>query len=269
MRKALLSAADAVIFDLEDSVAPQGKLAARSNIPPVLGEARDKPVFIRVNAADTQWHLEDLAAVVRAAPEGIMLPKCDGPDAFQEAAARLDVLEAAFALPSGSIRLLPLVTESAAALNSLNYRSAGPRLLGLGFAGEDLAADLGVNARRAGQLNPLLDQARRMVAIAAAAAAVPAFDTPWPVIKDPEGLGREAKAAADLGYSGKLLIHPAQAEMVNDIFTPSAETLHWAKSVVSAVATSENGVALLDGKMIDIAHLRLARRYLGHATSGS
>ncbi|MGV7121287.1 HpcH/HpaI aldolase/citrate lyase family protein [Sphingopyxis sp. 550A] len=268
LAKAIESEADVVILDLEDAVAPPAKDNARRLASDLLGSPRRKRVAVRINAADTHWHLADLAAIGRLAPDIIMLPKCGGGADIDRLCAQLSVLETAAGIALGSTRILPLVTETAAALRTMDYRDASPRLCALGFAGEDLAADLGVAARDEAGMNPLLTDARHMVAIAAAAAGVAAVDTPFPDPRDDAGLAREAAAAARTGFSGKMCIHPGQLAEVQDAFTPSDASLAWARSVVGAFAASpDEGVALLDGKMVDRAHLRLAERRLGQVPS--
>lgn len=269
MRKAMVAGADAVIFDLEDSVDPSAKQAARELVAQVLAQPRALPVVVRVNAADTGWHLADLTAVARARPDAIMLPKCGGPGDLRQLADRLDVLEAAFGITPGSIAILPLVTESAAALRQLDYRDVTPRLIALCFAGEDLASDLGVLARAGGQMNGLLSHARRMVAIAAAGAGVRAIDTPFPDPRATEALEREAREAVSLGFAGKLCIHPAQIAPLHETFRPEPERVTWGRAVIAALEGASSGVAVVDGKMVDIAHLRLAHRYVQMAEVGA
>lgn len=262
MQKALGAGADAVIFDLEDAVAPAAKEAARGLVVAALAGSRACPVVVRVNAADTGWHLADLAAVVQVRPDAIMLPKCTGPADLHQLACRLDVLEAVFGLTPGGIAILPLVTESAASLRQMDYAGITPRLLALCFAGEDLASDLGVQARSTQAMNGLLSEARRMVAIAAAAAGVRAIDTPFPDPRAPEGLQRETREAVLLGFAGKLCIHPGQISAVHDGFRPEPSRVAWGRAVIAALEGAANGVAMVDGRMVDIAHLRLARRYV-------
>lgn len=265
MRKALASEADAVILDLEDSVAPADKPAARANVASLLAGDRLKPVVVRVNAPDSAEHLADLAAITARGPDAIMLPKCTGPADLLTLSQRLDALEVAFGHEAGSIRILPLVTETAASLGKLDYADVTPRLMGLAMAGEDLASDLGIAARTNGVMAPLLQRAREQVAIAAAAAAVPGFDTPFPDPRDPEGLQSETLDAVATGLSGKLCIHPGQLTTVNAAFLPSEAQVRWGRAVIEALDGAGKGVATVDGRMVDIAHLRLALRYVAGA----
>ena len=262
MRKAMRAGADAVILDLEDSVDPNSKAAARDLVVGLLSEPRNSAVIVRVNAADTGWHLADLAAVVRMAPDAIMLPKCTGSQDLRQLSDRLDALEVAFGIVPARIGILPLVTESAAALQRLDYRDVTPRLVALCFAGEDLASDLGILARTGAQMNGLLAEARRMVAIAAAAAGVRAIDTPYPDPRSIGGLQGETREAVALGFEGKLCIHPDQIAPVHETFRPEPERIAWGKAVIAALEQASSGVAVVDGKMVDIAHLRLAHRYV-------
>lgn len=268
--KALDSAADVVILDLEDAVAPSAKQAARLLACEALRGGRRKPIAIRVNAMDTPWYLDDLAAIGGLLPDIVMLPKCTSAADVRRLSDQLSVLEAAAGAPVGTTAILPLVTETAGALCDMDYRDADERLCALGFAGEDLAADLGVVARDPWGMNPLLEQARRAVAMAAAAAGVAAVDTPFPDPSDDAGLAREAAEAVRRGFAGKMCIHPGQIDVVRAAFQPSDATVRWARAVVEAFAVAPGeGVTLLDGKMIDRAHLRLAERHLRQCDAGA
>ncbi len=264
IEKAVASKADAIVIDLEDSVSPSEKAEARHLTKSVLLNSGRRVVGVRVNARDTEWHLHDLAVIAGGGPDFIMLPKCTSSEDLMILDHQLAVLETAYGLEVGHIGLIPLVTETAASVQSLDYRSAPARLMALGFAGEDFSADLGVAARGPTRnLNPLLVIGRQMTAIAAAAARVPAIDTPFPDPKDAGGLESETVEARELGFGGKLCIHPSQIDIVHSVMKPSEDELRWAKAVADAFETSPNqGVTLLDGKMIDRAHLRLALRRL-------
>jgi citrate lyase subunit beta/citryl-CoA lyase len=268
--KALASPADAVILDLEDSVAAAAKPAARAMVAALLpGIARGRGVIVRVNPHGTEWYLADLAAVVPGRPDAVLLPKCTGADDLLALDHHLEVLETAAGLPLGGIGVLPLVTETAASVLAMAGMapSGSPmarRVIGFCFGAEDLSADLGIAPRRADHSFPAaVAHARAAMLVAAAAAGVPALDTPWPDPRDPEGLAREAACAAEDGFAGKLCIHPGQIEAVNAAFTPSAERLAWARRVRDGFAANPGaGVFALDGKMIDRPHLKLAERIL-------
>jgi citrate lyase subunit beta/citryl-CoA lyase len=263
VEKAIGLGADAVILDLEDSVAPVAKRDARETAITALREHPDR-LIIRINPRETGWYLDDVAETVVHRPAAILLPKCAGPADLLALSHQIDVLEASAGLPAGQIGILALATETAASLASMDYVSVTPRLRGLCFGAEDLSADLGIVARRkTGEFAAPVAAARNRVLIAAAAAGVPAIDTPFPDPRNPQGLLDELESSVTDGFSGKLCIHPSQVSVVQDAFTPSADRIAWARDVRRLLEGGDGaGVAILDGKMVDIAHLKLARRVL-------
>ncbi|KMO13635.1 HpcH/HpaI aldolase/citrate lyase family protein [Methylobacterium platani] len=265
VEKALGAGADAVILDLEDSVAPTAKAAAREQAVAAL-RGRPDVLVVRINPRGSAPYLADLAAVVPARPAAILLPKCTGPADLLMLAGQIDVLEAAAGIPPGAVGVLLLATETAQSLRDMDYAGVSPRLRALCFGAEDLSADLGIGPRHpGGGFAAPVAAARDRLLIAAAAAGVAAIDTPFPDPRDPAGLGLETAAAAADGFSGKLCIHPGQLEAVTAAFTPPPERVAWAREVVRLLDGSGAGVAVLDGRMIDIAHLKLARRVLATA----
>lgn len=170
-------------------------------------------------------------------------------------------------MATGSVGVLALVTETAASLRDMNYAGVTPRLRALLFGAEDLAADLGINPRGAdGSPTAPIAAARAALLLAAAQAEIPAIDTPWPDPRDPEGLLVEITAAVRDGFSGKLCIHPDQLAPVARAFTPSPERVRWATAVRRLFEDSpQSGVLVLDGRMIDRPHLKLAERILAAA----
>ncbi len=261
--KALTVAADTIILDLEDSVAPTAKDAARALVAKTLREA-DRDLVVRINPADSEWHLADLAAIVPAQPAAILLPKCAGPEDLYDLDIALSALEVAAGLPVGGIDVIALATETAASVLNLSGYAEAPRLIALAFGAEDLSADLGITARHADGTHPApIAAARAQVLLAAAAAGVPAIDTPFPDPRNPAGLERETQAAAGDGFAGKLCIHPDQVAVVNAAFTPSAERVAWAHEVSAVFAANPGaGVISQNGKMLDLPHLKLAERIL-------
>ncbi len=266
--KALASDADAVILDLEDAVVEANKPAARAAAAAVLPGVARPGVFVRINPRATPWYLADLAAVVPARPAGVLLPKCTGPADLAALDHHLEALETASGLAVGAIRVLALVTETAASVLALSSYAAVPaRVLAFCFAAEDLSADLGILPRGPdGALAAPLAAARAAMLAAAAACGVAALDTPFPDPRDPEGMARESAAAAAVGFAGKVVIHPAQIAPANAAFSPSPERVAWARAVRDGFAARpEAGTFALEGKMIDRPHLKLARRILAAA----
>ena len=267
--KARQTLADALILDLEDSVAEDRKDEARTIVRDMLGAGRGaQALYVRVNALDTCRALADLAAVLPGRPDGIMLPKCESAADVVKVGLWLDGLEAASGAPAGATKILPIVTETARALLRLDgYAEAGPRLFGLMWGAEDLAAALGAtaNADERGFHSPYR-LARDLCLIAAKAAGVAAVDTVYTRIDDLAGLAAEAAVARRDGFTAKAVIHPRHVEAVNAAFAPTAAEIAWAERIVAAFAADRDaGVVKIDGRMIDKPHLRAAEAILGTA----
>jgi len=268
IRKALASEADAIIVDLEDAVAPSAKEAARNTTRETLLSAeRSKPVFVRLNAFDTGWLAADLTAVMGARPFGVMLPKCSGPVELEQLAHYLDMAEAMEGIPAETTRIATVATETATA--TLNLASpvgtAKSRIWGLLWGAEDLAADLGLGSNRNadGRYTDPCRHARTQCLFAANAIGAVAIDAVYTDFRDPVGLEAECREGLRDGFTAKAAIHPAQIEVINRMLTPSKPELDWARKVLDLL--SDTGVAQLDGRMIDIAHKRIANRLLARA----
>jgi citrate lyase subunit beta/citryl-CoA lyase len=261
------SGADAVILDLEDSVVPANRPVARRLARAFL-DATGSAGFrrwVRINPLASGAALDDLAATVPGKPEGILLPKCV-PDDLRTLDHYLSAFETAAALPLGRIRVIAIATETPAAMFALgNYAGVSPRLEGITWGAEDLAACIGGNNRRLdGIYDDVYRLARSLCLIAAAAAGVTPIDTIYTDFKDETGLAAECTAARRSGFTAKMAIHPAQISVINRAFMVSEDELAWARKVVALFAANPDaGTIALDGKMIDRPHLTLARRLLG------
>jgi citrate lyase subunit beta / citryl-CoA lyase len=273
--KAMASGADALIIDLEDSIALDGKARARAAAAAFLKEATTSAahptLMVRVNGLQTGLTDADLDAVVPAQPDAIMLPKAEGGAAVIHADAKLAVREARNNLPEGQIKILPIATETAAALFLVGtFAGASHRLIALTWGAEDLSAELGARANR-DELGRFLDPyrlARALCLAGAAAAAVPAIDTVFVDFRDSTGFRRECDAACRDGFAGKMAIHPAQVPIINEAFTPSAEAVAQAQSIVDAFAAApEAGVVGIGGVMYDRPHLARAKQLLARSRS--
>ncbi|RVQ65825.1 CoA ester lyase [Croceicoccus ponticola] len=266
--------ADAVILDLEDSVAPDNKAAARDLVATALASRGrgDRPVqlWVRVNPFDTGLTLADLAAIMRGAPDGIIQPKIDGPACVSRLSHYLDAMEVANGLALGSTPIIPIATETAVAPFRLGeFANADlPRLAGLTWGAEDLAAAIGATGNRDadGRFGQTFLLARSLCLLAAHAAGVPAYDTLHVDFRDEEGLRAGSRAARAEGFSGRLAIHPAQVDPINAAFMPSAEEIAHARRIRDAFAANPGvGTVGLDGKMVDIPHLKAAEKVLALA----
>ena len=262
--------ADALIYDLEDSVAPNNKSKARNLVAEVLADRHGSGAigraFVRVNSIRSEYYEDDLSIVLRGRPDGIMIPKPDGPQDLWSVADTLDWLEPKVGLAPGSTRVLAIATETPAAVLALPAFGPGiPRLDGLAWGGEDLSAALGATANRdaAGAYTGPFQLARNFCLMAAAAGGYAAIDAVYTDFSDQGGLRQEALDAARDGFTGKMAIHPGQVATINEAFSPSSEEVQAATRIVRIFeASGETGVASLDGEMLDRPHLLRAQRVL-------
>ena len=256
---------DALIIDLEDSVAFDQKQAARECTREMLQARGRQHLFVRINAFDTGLSLLDLAAVMPMRPDGIVLPKCGSGSQLRQLDHYLDAFEAASGLPVGATRILAIATETAESLFRLHeFKDVTPRLWGMLWGAEDLAASLGASANRdaAGHLEPFR-LARNLCLAAAAAAGVAPVDTVHVDIEDLDGLREDTLAARRDGFTAKAVIHPKHVAVVNEALSPDQAEIDWAQRVVDAFAADPGaGVVRMDGRMVDKPHLLKARRIL-------
>jgi citrate lyase subunit beta/citryl-CoA lyase len=256
--KAIDSAADAVIFDLEDSVAPSQKAAAR-DILKTLGQRSGGPEWwVRINPIGSEWHGDDIDVIGNGDITGIVLPKAEsGADVTQ------------LAHRTGNIPIHAIVTETAASLfGLLSYRDPQSPLAAMSWGAEDLSAALGASSKYdgAGKLGFTYKLARSLCLAGAVAAGVQPVDGVFADFRDEAGLRAEAEAARREGFTGKLAIHPAQVAVINAAFSPSAEEIAHARAVVAAFeAQPDAGVLSVAGKMVDRPHLTQARAVLSRA----
>lgn len=265
LAKARGSNADALILDLEDSVAPHNRPRARELVCELAKTAAGSPaLWVRINPVGSADCTADLDAIVASRPVGVVVPKPDSPDALRGLDVELSKRERAHGLQEGTIRVVPVATETPVAVLSLfEYRNTPPRLQALTWGAEDLSAVLGAATNRdeSGEFAFTYKVVRSLCLIAAKAASVDAIETLHADFRDSAGLERVARAAQRDGFSGMLAIHPDQVDVINAAFTPSAEDVSHAGRVVAAFAGGA-GVASLDGKMLDQPHLKQAQHIL-------
>ena len=258
--KAAASGADAVILDLEDSVMPGAKQAARASVAAYLGAPRALPVLVRVNPLDGGATAADLAAVLSARPDGIVLPKAEGADSVRALLAMMG---------DRPPPILPIATETAAAVFALgSYGAVAAHLMGLTWGAEDLPAAIGAATSREadGRYTPPYEMTRSLTLFGAAAAGVAPIDTVFPDIRDTAGLAAYAARARRDGFTGMMAIHPAQVAIINAAFTPTADEIAQARAIIDAFAENPGaGALMLDGRMIDAPHLKKAQAVLARA----
>lgn len=272
LSKAVSIDADLIIFDLEDSVREPNKQLARelvtqalqSNFPhqPALG--------VRVNALDTEHTGADLDLVMAANPDVIVLPKTESGDQLAGFSAMLDHYEQVHGYANGSTKIVAITAETAASLLTYDtLNNANNRLVAMSWGPEDLATELGAESNRDsdGKFLPPFELARTLCLAKARALGVQPIDTVHANIKDLDGLKEECLSAKSIGYTGKLAIHPTQLSVINQAFTPTASEIAKAQEIIAMFdADPSRGAFQLDGKMVDIPHVKMARRILLRAT---
>lgn len=263
LEKARGLAADAIILDLEDAVAPGEKAAARALVARTLSEADCGPRarLVRINALSTEWGAGDLEALAGARPEAILLPKVGGPGDVEALARLLDARPETAATRIWAMMETPRGVLSAAAI------AAGPRMAGFVLGTNDLAHELGC---RVGPGRAALQTALQSCLLAARAAGIVALDGVYNAFRDADGLRAECRQGRDLGFDGKTLIHPAQIAVANEVFAPDAAEVELARRQIAAfdaaLARGE-GVAVLDGRIVENLHVAAARRLLARAAA--
>jgi len=271
--KALTCGADAVIVDLEDSIASNRKGQARASAAAFLkaaaGEAKRPFLCVRINGLATGLIDADLDAVVQAGPDAIMLPKAEGGAALLHADAKLSAREAIAGLTHGHIKIIVMAIETAAGLFLAGtFRQKSARLIGVSWGAEDLAAELGAETNREadGRYTAPYVLARTLCLAAAATAEVQPIETIYMDYRDTEGLKRDSETARRDGFTGRLAIHPLQVPIINEVFTPSAAALANARAIVAAFAASPGaGVVGIEGVMYDRPHLARAQQLIARA----
>jgi len=275
VEKALASGADGVFLDLEDAVAPGSKAGARGDVVGALRELDwgGRRTIYRVNALDTGWFYRDLIEVVEEAGEhldAVLLPKIQRSEDVHVAATLLTQLELACGLENGGIKLEAQIENAEGLVNIDAIAHASDRLEALHFGPGDFAASLRMPQTSIGTMDEW-DEAypghrfgyvMQRIVVAARAAGLRALDGPVADYGDEEGLRKSCLLARSLGFDGKWCIHPAQIEVVNEIFSPTEAEVRWAKKVVAAYEEANaagSGAVSVDGMMVDAASIRMAR----------
>ncbi len=265
--KAEASGADAVILDLEDSVPDQDKTTAREAVVNWMRERPDAgvSVWIRINSLRSQWIAEDLQAVMQAKPDGVFLPKCEGIDDVLALDGMLSRAESGHGLPDRGIAIIAIVTETPRALQKLHtFAQPAPRLHGMLWGAEDLAAALGLRSLRdksGAYLAPAMDARNRALMASHACQAI-AIDAVFTDIHNPAALAHETRQHASLGFAAKAAIHPGQIEVIHQALQPSAEDIDWAKQVIQVLDDGRLASGTVDGSMVDRPHLNAAKQIL-------
>ncbi|MFA4884644.1 MAG: CoA ester lyase [Desulfotomaculaceae bacterium] len=264
--KALLLNADGTVLDLEDAVALSEKSNARNALKEALALPRRGDVFIRVNSAQTDFILADLLAAVTEGVKGLVLAKSESAEEIRQIDWLMEKIEKERGITAGSLELIPFIESANAIVNAFAIASASPRVSRMFFGGVDYVLDIGTTFSKSGQE---IFYARSQLVVASRAAGIePPIDTVYPAFKDIEGLVADANTVRQMGFQGKLAIHPGQIEPLNEVFTPTPEETAWAKKIVDVFDESEargQAVFQVDGKMIEYPIANRARRIIALA----
>ena len=272
LQRSLTLPADSLVLDLEDSVTPENKDSARDIVTNWLKQVNfgRQERMVRMNPLDTPWGVRDLEVTMQGRPDSYLVPKVRTKDDLFKIDTILSRLEREFHYPPGGVKLVVLATETPQGV--LNIRDFGscPRVDALSWGAEDLSAALGARRNRdgQGQFLEVFRYARIMTLLAATAAGVQPIDTVFVDIQDTEGLRRECLEGAWMGFTGKVTIHPSQIEVVNAVFTPSAEELAESKELLAAFEENRKAGKMtfsFKGQMVDVPHLTRARTIVERA----
>ena len=267
LSKGAASGADALILDLEDAVASENKPAARRMTLDYLktGRSPEQKIVVRINALDTGLTTTDLAAIVAGKPDAVLLPKSGGGHDIRTVDNYLSALEAREGIEPGFVGIYAVATETAGAMFGLGtYAGASPRLRGLMWGEEDLAADLGAvgNRHPDGTRSDPYRLARTLCLMGSVAAGCDAVDGIYADFRNEKAFEAECRASVIDGFVCKTAIHPSQVPIINKVFMPSPADITYAERVVQAFAQSGTGITSLDGRMLDRPHLRQAQKVL-------
>ena len=245
--------ADAVIFDLEDAVTPAEKDAARILVRNTLRytDLSGCEVIVRINSVDTDYWMSDIDLILPEKPGVILLPKASTPDDVLKADAYMSEVEARLGLESGSVSLMPLIETALGVENAYAIASASKRICALFLGAEDLTADLRCKRTKEGRE---IEYARQRLVVAARAAGVDVYDTPFTDVNDDDGIVVDATLAKSFGFSGKASISPRHVEVINQVFSPTLAEIEYAYEVLDVIALAKKqgkGAVSLYGKMID------------------
>jgi citrate lyase subunit beta / citryl-CoA lyase len=261
--KALASNADCIILDLEDAVALSEKESARIMVQDVLKGRQNRQVYVRINGIDTPFCYGDLTAIIQSRPTGIMPPKVESADHIKCFDWLIGQLEREAGIPAGEIEMVPLIETGSGVIHAAEIAGASSRLKCIAFGAVDYTLDIGTKLSPEG--HELFYARAHIVAASRAGGCEQPIDTVYPNFRDAEGLKRESEFVRNLGFQGKMVIHPDQVGIVHEVFSPTQQELAYARKVVEAFEAAEKlGIASvnLDGKMIDYPVMKRARQLL-------
>ena len=257
---------DAVIFDLEDAVSPAEKDAARILVRNTMRYmALDCEKIVRINSVDTAYWKADIDAMLPEKPSLLLLPKASSPEDVIQVAANMDEVEEKLGYPNGTVGIMPLIETALGVENAYSIAVSSSRVKALFLGAEDLTADLQCKRTKEGRE---IEYARTRLVVAARAAGVDVYDTPFTDVNDDEGIVVDAKLAKSFGFTGKASISPRHVEVINSVFSPTLAEIKYAYDVIEAIETAKRqgkGAISLNGKMIDAPIVARAERTIAMA----
>ncbi len=256
--------ADSIILDLEDAVSPDEKDTARFLVRNAIADMgfAGVEITVRINSIDTAYWKQDLEAIVPLHPDLIMIPKSGTANDILTVDKYIEGIEERCGMERGAVRLIPLIETALGVENAYAIASACPRVAAIFLGGEDLTADLRCKRTKAGNE---IDYARKRLVVAARAAGVDVYDTPFTDVNDDEGIVTDAEYAKSLGFTGKSAIAPRHVKAINSVFSPTMKDIEYAKMVFEAIRRGKEqgkGAVSLLGKMIDKPIVERARQTL-------
>lgn len=259
--------ADAVIFDLEDAVSPQEKDAARILVRNTMRYMNFNgcEVIVRINSIDTDYWMEDIDVIIHEKPSLILLPKTCMPEDVLKVDEYMSQVEKKYGIESGAVGIMPLIETALGVENSYRIASCSGRVKALFLGAEDLTADLQCKRTREGKE---IEYARTRLVVAARAAGVDVYDTPFTDVNDDEGIAKDARIAKNLGFTGKAAISPRHIDVINEMFSPTSAEIDYAYEVIDAIRLAKEmgkGAVSLRGKMIDAPIVARAERTISMA----
>ena len=258
--------ADATIFDLEDAVSPAEKDAARILVRNTMRYMElNCEKIVRINSVDTSFWQKDLDTILPERPNLILLPKVNSADDVLTVASYMDEVEAKLGFENGTVGIMPLIETTLGVENSFSIATASPRVKALFLGAEDLTADMQCKRTKEGRE---IEYARTRLVIAARAAGVDVYDTPFTDVNDDEGIVVDAQIAKGLGFTGKASISPRHVDVINSVFSPTLAEINYAYDVIEAIETAKKqgkGAISLNGKMIDAPIVARAERTIAMA----
>jgi len=274
LHKSIELPVDTLVLDLEDSVTPDNKESARKTVTQWLKTVSFGRIerMVRMNPLDSDWGVADLEATMEGRPDSYMVPKVRSKDDLLEVDAIVTKLEEQFGHPPGGVKLLVLATETPQGLLAIRDLGGCPRVDSMSWGAEDLAASIGALRNRddSGNFLEVFRYARIMTLLAATASNIQPVDTVFVDIKDLEGLRRDCREGAAMGFTGKITIHPTQVEIVNEVFTPSKDEIQWAEELLAAAEENRKlgkFAFTCRGQMVDVPHFTRAKTILARANA--